>query len=51
MSAVLQRTVSAAGQAATEILAMESSSGKESASRRDLESDRDMNNLYVEGQK
>ena len=32
-------TVGAAGQAATEIVAVESSSGEESASRKDLESD------------
>ena len=39
VSAVLQRTVGAAGQAATEIVAMERSSGKESASRVNVESD------------
>ena len=39
MSAVLQRTVSAVGKAATEIVAMERSSGEESAPRKKLESD------------
>ena len=38
-SVVQQRTVSAAGQAGTEIVAMERSSGEESASRENLESD------------
>ena len=40
MSAVLQRTVGAARQAATEIVAMERSSGKEAALREDVVSDR-----------
>ena len=37
--AVLQRTVSAVGQAATESVAMERSSGEDNASRENLESD------------
>ena len=46
MSPVLQRTVGAARQHPTEIVAMERSE-EESASRKNLESD-EMNNLHVE---
>ena len=48
MSAVPQRTVGAAGQAATEIAAMERDSAEEEASWKDLESDWKIDNLYAD---